>query len=43
VAGADRTTSKGDIDFTKLPESELAAIARGREAFALYGWKTAEG
>ena len=31
--------AKGDIDFTKLPESELAAIARGREAFALYGWK----
>ena len=22
-----------------LPESELAAIARGREAFALFGWK----
>ena len=31
--------AKGDIDFTKLPESELAAIVRGREAFALYGWK----
>ena len=23
----------------QLPESELAAIVRGREAFALYGWK----
>ena len=31
--------AKGDIDFTKLPESELAAIVRGREAFTLYGWK----
>ena len=31
--------AKGDTDFTALPESELAAIVRGREAFALYGWK----
>jgi pimeloyl-ACP methyl ester carboxylesterase len=31
--------AKGDVDFTKLPESELAAIVRAREAFALYGWK----
>src|ERR1700730_362895 len=31
--------AKGGLDFTKLPESELAAIARGREAFALHGWK----
>jgi pimeloyl-ACP methyl ester carboxylesterase len=31
--------AKGEIDFTKLPESELAAIVRGREAFVLYGWK----
>jgi pimeloyl-ACP methyl ester carboxylesterase len=31
--------AKGKIDFTKLPESELAAIVRGREAFVLYGWK----
>jgi pimeloyl-ACP methyl ester carboxylesterase len=31
--------AKGDIDFTRLPESELAAIVRAREAFALYGWK----
>jgi pimeloyl-ACP methyl ester carboxylesterase len=31
--------SQGDIDFANLPESELAAIVRGREAFALYGWK----
>ena len=23
-----------------MPESELAAIVRGREAFALYGWKS---
>jgi pimeloyl-ACP methyl ester carboxylesterase len=31
--------ARGDIDFTQMPEGELAAIARGREAFALYGWK----
>ncbi len=31
--------AKGDTDFTQLAESELAAIVRGREAFALYGWK----
>ena len=31
--------AKGEIDFPSLPETELAAIARGREAFALYGWK----
>ncbi len=31
--------AKGEVDFTALPESELAAIVRGREAFALYGWK----
>ncbi len=31
--------AKGEIDFTRLPESELAVIVRGREAFALYGWK----
>ena len=30
---------KGEIDYTELPETELAAIARGREAFALFGWK----
>jgi pimeloyl-ACP methyl ester carboxylesterase len=31
--------TKGQIDFTQMPESELAAIVRAREAFALYGWK----
>jgi pimeloyl-ACP methyl ester carboxylesterase len=31
--------AKAEVDFTQMPESELAAIARGREAFALYGWK----
>jgi pimeloyl-ACP methyl ester carboxylesterase len=31
--------AKGEVDFTALPESELAAIVRGHEAFALYGWK----
>jgi pimeloyl-ACP methyl ester carboxylesterase len=31
--------AKGEVDFTALSDSELAAIVRGREAFALYGWK----
>ena len=30
---------RGEVDFGSLPEHELAAIVRGREAFALYGWK----
>ncbi len=29
----------GDVDTTALPDDTLAAIARGREAFALFGWK----
>ena len=31
--------AKGEVDFTRLPDSELAMIVRAREAFALYGWK----
>ena len=31
--------AKDEVDFTQMPEAELAAIVRGREAFALYGWK----
>ncbi|MBS0641689.1 MAG: alpha/beta hydrolase [Acetobacteraceae bacterium] len=31
--------AKGEIDTTKLPETELAGIARGREALAVFGWK----
>jgi pimeloyl-ACP methyl ester carboxylesterase len=31
--------AKGIVDYTILPESEIAAVVRGREAFALYGWK----
>ena len=31
--------SRGEIDYTALPESELAAVVRGREALALFGWK----
>jgi pimeloyl-ACP methyl ester carboxylesterase len=30
---------RGEVDFTKLSDDELAAIVRGREALALYGWK----
>jgi pimeloyl-ACP methyl ester carboxylesterase len=29
----------GEVDFTQLSEEVLASHARGREAFALYGWK----
>ncbi len=31
--------AKGRIDYTALPETELAQIVRGREALALFGWK----
>ena len=31
--------AKGEVNFAALPDGELAAIVRGREAFALYGWK----
>jgi pimeloyl-ACP methyl ester carboxylesterase len=30
---------KGEIDHTRLPETELAAIARGREALCVFGWR----
>ena len=31
--------ARGDVDMTTLPDATLEAIARGREAFALFGWK----
>jgi pimeloyl-ACP methyl ester carboxylesterase len=31
--------SKGEIDYTRLADTELAGIARGREALAVFGWK----
>ncbi len=31
--------AKGAIDYASLPDTELAAIARGRESLALFGWK----
>jgi len=31
--------AKGAIDYTKLPDTELAGIARGRETLAVFGWK----
>ena len=37
LAWADPTL--GAIDHTALPDTELAGIARGREALALFGWK----
>ncbi len=30
---------KGAIDYSALPDTELAAIARARESLALFGWK----
>jgi pimeloyl-ACP methyl ester carboxylesterase len=30
---------RGAMDTTRLPDLELAAIARGREALAVFGWK----
>jgi pimeloyl-ACP methyl ester carboxylesterase len=31
--------ARGAVDYTALPESELAAIVRGAQAFAHFGWK----
>jgi pimeloyl-ACP methyl ester carboxylesterase len=31
--------AKGAVDMTKLPETEIAAMIRGRNAFTLFGWK----
>jgi pimeloyl-ACP methyl ester carboxylesterase len=31
--------ANGEQNLMQLPETELAAIARGREAFAMFGWK----
>jgi len=39
LARAWADPAKGAVDFTALPDAALAAIVRGREAFALYGWK----
>jgi pimeloyl-ACP methyl ester carboxylesterase len=30
---------RGEIDFTKRPDDELMAIARGRESLLVFGWK----
>ena len=31
--------ANGAVDYASLPDTELAAIARGRESLALFGWK----
>jgi pimeloyl-ACP methyl ester carboxylesterase len=31
--------AKGEIDYTKLADTELAGFARGREALVVFGWK----
>ena len=30
---------RGAVDYAALPDTELATVARGREAFAPFGWK----
>ena len=39
LAAAWADPARGEQDTTVLPEADLTAIARGREAFALFGWK----
>ena len=39
LAHAWADPEKGEVDFTRLPDSELAMIVHAREAVALYGWK----
>ncbi|MGE0223465.1 MAG: alpha/beta fold hydrolase [Acetobacteraceae bacterium] len=39
LARAWADTRLGEIDYTKLSDTELAGIARGRESLALFGWK----
>ena len=39
IASHGPTPRKGERDLMQLPETELAGIARGREAFARFGWK----
>ncbi len=39
LARAWADPARGEVDTTRLPDAELLAIARGREAFALFGWK----
>jgi len=31
--------AKAAVDYTQMPESDLAAIVRGQQAFAQFGWK----
>ncbi len=39
MAHAWADPSRGVVDYTAKPESELVQIAQGREALALFGWK----
>lgn len=39
IAAAWADPAKGKRDLTQLPDTELAAIVRGREALALFGWR----
>jgi pimeloyl-ACP methyl ester carboxylesterase len=39
LAHAWADPGRGEIDFTRLTDDQLAQIVRGREALALYGWK----
>ncbi|MCA8929205.1 MAG: alpha/beta hydrolase [Alphaproteobacteria bacterium] len=39
MAAAWADPARGAVDLTAKPEAELAQIAQGREALALFGWK----
>lgn len=39
LAAAWANPSEGDRDLTKLADTEVAAVVRGREALTLFGWK----
>jgi len=39
LARAWANPAKGTVDYTALPETELAAIVRARNSFTLFGWK----
>lgn len=39
LARAWADPAKGTVDYTALPETELAAIVRARNSFTLFGWK----
>ena len=39
LARAWADPERGTVDHTAMPETEIAAMVRGRDAFTLFGWK----